>query len=115
MATIQSDNLPRPSSFDVRCTKKRTISAAGNFVFMRQPDAALSPRQFMFTYTQCPAPVIDAVRRHWDEHNAATFTVKLPISAEVVTVRYLSPPSIQWNSAVTASATVELEEALAHE
>lgn len=113
--TIQAGNLPRPSAVEIRAVDVVGQSNAGNFLFTRQPDTALRGRVFLFIYDAAPAAVADAIRRHYREHFAKTFTVKLPRTGEVVRVRHLSSPSIQWHSAAAASATVELEEALAHE
>lgn len=116
MSSIAKDNaLPTPATVEERCTQVRRTSPSGQFVFSGRPNAALSPRVWILSWIRSPAPVIDAARRHWKDHTNGSFTLRLPITGELVTVGYLSPLSIQWHSAVSASATVEVEEALAHE
>lgn len=113
--STHKDTLPMPSHVAVRSRQVRRRSSSGNMLFGSVPDAALAPRVFTFTWERAHGPVADVVRRHFGDHGRATFTAKLPRTAEVVHVRWLSPPSIQWASAVAASMTGELEEVLAHE
>ena len=115
MASTHANVLPTPSTVAVRDGTVRTRSAAGPFRFTHTPDAALNQRVFVFTWREESGAVADVLRRHFDDHSRSTFTCKLPRTGEVVHVRWLSPPSIQWRSSVAASVTGELEEALAHE
>jgi hypothetical protein len=113
--TIDKDALPTPALVAIQQLQVARHSAAGDLIFTNRPDPALRPRAWAFTWLDRHGAVLDAVRRHYDEHFAATFTVKLPRTGESVVVAWSSPPSFRWNNAVAASATGVLEEQLARE
>lgn len=115
MASAEKDNLPRPGTFSIVNSQIRRASAAGSMVFTNRPDPALAPRRITFNWQNARGEVADAIRRHYKDHVHATFTLTMPRTGEAVVARWLSPPSIQWNSAVSASVTGEFEELLAHE
>lgn len=116
MTSVQADALPMPALVELRGAPVRAQSAAGDFVFTRVPDSQMVPRAWVFTWGGAHGAVGDVIRRHYADHFAAAFSFTLPRTAEVVILRWLSPPSIQWSSAVAiASATGEFEECLAHE
>lgn len=112
MASTPKDLLPTPGSWTQRSLQARGQTTSGMRNTYR-PDPALDPRLFTFVWAE--GPVADAARRHYDDHFADTFTVKLPRTAEVVTVQWFSPPSIKWTTPTAASLVGELEEVLAHE
>lgn len=87
----------------------------GETLQSRRPDPEVKPRVFVLGWDNCYGAVGDAVRRHYRENPFGTWMFTVPKTAEVVTVYWLTPPSISWASAVSASMTGELEEALAHE
>lgn len=94
----------------------RMQSTDGHLLFTHTPDPDLVPRSWLFEWFSPHGAVGDAIRQHYRQHGEAVFPVTIPRTGEVVHVRWLSPPSIQWASAVSiASIAVELEEALAHE
>lgn len=115
MASTLKDLLPLPSSIALRSGQARRQST-GQMLFTNRPDPALNPRRWLVSWgPNAHGAGIDVIRRHYDDHAAAVFTLTLPRTAEVVSVRWLTPPQIQWNNAVSASVTGEVEEALAHE
>lgn len=114
MATIAPDKtLPTPGTVTVRGAPLRRSTGAGPLLFSATPDAQLVPRVLDLAYVDVPGPVADAIRRHYREHRHRTFLWTLPRTAEVVSARHLSPPTIQWSSDVSASASVTLEIQLA--
>lgn len=115
VSTHKDRGLPVPSDLAVRCRQVRRQSNEGNLVFTGVPDPALAPRLFTFIWRGVHGAIADVLRRHYQDHATETFEAVLPRTAEVVHVRWLSPPSINWSNAVAASVTGELEEVLAHE
>lgn len=116
MGSIAANALPRPGMVTPRGGPVRLQSRDGHLLFTHTPDPDLVPRSWLFEWFAPHGAVGDAIRSHYDQHGQAVFTVTIPRTGEVVHVRWLSPPSIQWASAVSiASIAVELEEALAHE
>lgn len=115
MATIPSDLLPTPSTCAVQDASILRVSQGGETLQIHAPDAAVKPRVWVLTWENSYGAVGDAVRRHYRENPFGTWMFTVPKTAEVVTVYWLTPPSISWASAVSASMTGELEEALAHE
>lgn len=112
--TIASDVIPTPADVQEIDGTTRLRSVAGDLVFSHLPDPDLQPRTFVYTWRDCRAEVAGAIRRHHREHVHATFPIKIPRTGEVVQVQWSAPPSIQWRTAVAASATAEFEEALAY-
>lgn len=116
MSSIAGDALPNPSTFSVRGGPVRNGSTFGKLSMSATPDAAIAPRIFTFDWSDRHGAVADAVRRHYREHFAEAFTIRVPRTNEIVTVGWLSPPRVTWkNETVAAGVTGEFEELPAHE
>lgn len=114
--SIQSTNLPQPSSVDerVRTGIRQSVQVQSAMILTEVADAENQPSTFRLSYEGVNRSVIDALAQHYEQHHAGSFVWYEPQGGAAHAVRYLSPPNINWTSAVAASATLELEEVLAH-
>ena len=114
--SIHKDNLPRPSAVEFQRAPKRVQTATEGSMFMTSTaDPALLPTRLTLFWDNVRPQVVDAIWQHFSEHCHATFSITEPRTAEVLLVRWLSPPSISWSTPVAASVTGDLEVALAYE
>lgn len=114
--TVRADALPLPHRVAVRGGPLRRQSQSGDLLLTATPDPSLRPREFSFRWLQVPGVVADVVRRHYREHCHRVFAFTLPRTAEVVRLKWLSAPNVQWDSRVAASSiAAEFEEVLAYE
>jgi hypothetical protein len=114
MSSVASSALPPPAFVSVRSAAVRLRSATGSILMHHVPDAEVLPRTFVLTWVAAHGAVADVIRRHYDDHRHATFTLELAGYGEVW-VQWAAAPSIDWSSAASANATAELDEVLAHE
>lgn len=115
--TIAADNLPRPSAVDIEDGVVRLQSEwrSGGILRSRMVDAALAPAVWTLHYIGVRPEVAVALRKHWQQHRLGDFAWTPPGEVDAVRVVYLDPPSITWATASSASATLRLEQALAHD
>lgn len=116
MVATHSGLIPQPAAHSILRMQARRQSSEGSMLFTAVPDPAQAPRRIRYEYRDPHGAIGDVMRRHYDEHALKTFSLTLPRTEEIVTVRWLGPPSLSWSSASSvASIAAEFEEVLAHE
>lgn len=115
LLSIAAGSLPPPHYVGIEDQTPIQRSTIGRMPFHRQPDPTLNPRLLLATWDMTRGEVADAIRRHYDEHTHAVFTMRLP-SGELVKVQWFAPPEIQWASeAAAATVRATFEEVTAYE
>ncbi len=115
--TIHPDALPMAGlTAEARGPRKR-VSQDGDFRFQHLPDASprMVRRSWLLSWQAAPRAVADAVWRHYTAHKTTTFRWAAPRTAEVLYVRWLSPPAFSFASPHGVLITAEIEQAEAHE
>jgi hypothetical protein len=116
MASTHADLLPPPAAVTLRDDSIVRRSNQGAILLSARADAALKPRSWQLDWAVVNGAVADVVLRHYDDHRLETWTFKVPRTAELVTVRWLSRPAVNWRtSQVAESISGQIEETLAHE
>lgn len=115
--TINKNNLPRCSTWDVRAAgPKRVLTQAPGVLWNSYvPDPALVMQQFQATWQMVRREVVAAIVTHYRLHWSETFPIVHPRTAAEVLVRYLDAPKVTWLNPVTATVAASFEAALAHE
>jgi hypothetical protein len=115
--TINRDNLPRPSVWEVIASGPERIvtNEPGAMLISVVLDASLEPQRLRLGWTQVRREVVSAIHRHYSAHWSAVFKLTDPRSAEQLDARWMDAPSISWINGVTATVTAEFEVAVAHE
>jgi hypothetical protein len=116
MASTHADLLPPPAAVTLHDDSIARRSDQGAVLLSARPDPAIKPRSWQLDWATTNGAVADVVLRHYDDHRTETWTFKVPRTAELVTVRWLSRPVVRWHtSQVAESISGEIEETLAHE
>lgn len=116
MTSTLPSSLPPPAIVQTIDETSVLASTIGSMPRWHRPDAMLHPRRFRLTWGALHGAAADAIRRHYDDRPHGTFAFTVPRTGEVIVAVWVSPPTIQWASAVVATTvSAEVEEALAHE
>lgn len=112
---IAANNLPMPGMIAERFEPRTRRSAGGDFRFRNTPDPLNKRRSWLLTWQQVPSATADAVWQHYREHSVGTFTWFVPRTAELIPVRWVTPPAFSWTSPQQVTVTAEIEQAEAFE
>lgn len=88
--------------------------AEGAPLFGDVTDVAMQGLSWELEYQNKPAAFLDVVRRHYDQFGTAPFEWTDPGDSIARMVMYQAAPTFGWTSGRWGTASVILEEALAH-
>lgn len=106
--------LPQPATFSVSQSNNVFESEeVGDLHLTYRPDTELQPRLWSLQWTNVRHEVVEAIWQHFEAFTCGTFLWTPPGGDKLLTMQWRSAPSVEWQSAVTASVTADLEELLA--
>jgi len=113
---IESGNLPHPTNFAYRNAQPVVGSAnrTPGMVFSTNRDPAQRPAVVLMTWQLASRALTEAIWSHYSE-NHVPFEWLDKIEDVARKLMWLSAPSVQWVSPISANVLGEFEIALAHE
>lgn len=114
VGSMRAGSLPPPSFMHLndRVVRNVTDWRAGGALLHGTPDSQVRPDVWELVWQQIPAATANAIRAHFRDHGAGTWTWRQPKTGTEYVARHLGPPIITWHNR-TSSADVRLELELA--
>jgi len=115
MTSIDSTSLPTPSalSWEDGTEQLQNKWQQGGVLATHFPDPAQQPAVVDLIYEGKHGSVLDAIWRHYSDHNGTDFTLQLPGDAFPRRWVHRAPPALEWQNETAGGARVFLEETLA--
>lgn len=108
--------LPPPSSYDLIDASVLHVAdwRSGGALLHGVPDQQVRPDRWALRWESVPSVVVNAIRAHYRDFGAGTWSWYEPRSTTAVVVVYVEPPTITWNHRTgSASARALIERAIA--
>lgn len=111
--TIAGNALPAVSYCTERSDYNRKTTVEGNVWMTNRIDAQVREVIFALQWVDAEPEVVDACFLHYEQHAAGTFRWQAPTDNVESTWRYRNAPTINYQTARSASVAVEVERVLA--